>query len=170
MSDSLQPHESQQPMPPCPSPTPRVYSNSCPSSRWCHPAISSSVVPFSSYLQSFRASGSFPMSQFLASGAPSTGVPASAPVLMIYRDTLCLPFLLMFSHQVLPLCTYAPSLNGRLLLNLRLLLEFTFFALFRECCFSTWFWCQVNLNLYTVPWVSSVIHSAIVKVLFPKTF
>ena len=111
----------------------------------------SSPSPFSSYPQSLPASGSFPMSQFLASGAPSTGVPASAPVLMIYRDTLCLPFLLMFSPQVLPLCTYAPSLNGRLLLNLRLLLEFTFFALFRECCFSTWFWCQVNLNLYTVP-------------------
>ena len=63
MSDSLQPHESQHTRPPCPLPTPRVYSNSCPSSRWCHPAISSSVVPFSSCPQSLPASGSFPMSQ-----------------------------------------------------------------------------------------------------------
>ena len=63
VSDSLQPYESQHARPPCPSPTPGVYSNSCPSSRWCHPAISSSVVPFSSCLQSLPASGSFPRSQ-----------------------------------------------------------------------------------------------------------
>ena len=66
VSDSLQPHESQHARPPCPSPTPRVYSNSCPLSRWCHPAISSSVVPFSSCPQSLPASGSFPMSQLFA--------------------------------------------------------------------------------------------------------
>ena len=64
MSDSLWPHGLQHARPPCPSPTPRACSNSCPSSRWCHPTISSSVIPFSSYLQSFPASGSFPMSQF----------------------------------------------------------------------------------------------------------
>ena len=63
---------------PCPSPTPRACSNLCSSSRWCHPTISSSVVPFSSYLQSFPASGSFPMSQFFASGGQSIGVSASA--------------------------------------------------------------------------------------------
>ena len=63
VSNSLQPHESQHARPPCPSPAPGVYSNSCPSSRWCHPAISSSVVPFSSCPQSLPASGSFPMSQ-----------------------------------------------------------------------------------------------------------
>ena len=79
MSDSLRPHESQHARPPCPSPTPRVHSNSCPSSRWCHPAISSSVVPFSSCPQSLPASGSFPMSQFFASGGQSIGVSASAP-------------------------------------------------------------------------------------------
>ena len=62
VSDSLQPHESQHARPTCPSPTPRVYPNSCPSSQWCHPAISSSVVPFSSCPQSLPASGSFPMS------------------------------------------------------------------------------------------------------------
>ena len=63
MSDSLQSHESQHARPPCPSPIPRVYSSSCPSSQWCHPPISSSVVPFSSCPQSLPASGSFPMSQ-----------------------------------------------------------------------------------------------------------
>ena len=72
MSDSLQPHESQHSRPPCPTPTPRVYSDSCPSSQWCHPAISSSVVPFSSYPQSLPASGSFPMSQLFAWGGQST--------------------------------------------------------------------------------------------------
>ena len=77
MSDSLRPHESQHARPPCPSPTPRVYSNSCPSSRWCHPAISSSVVPFSSCLQSCPASES----QFFASGGQSIGVSASTSVL-----------------------------------------------------------------------------------------
>ena len=65
VSDSLWPHELQHPRPPCPSPTPRVYPNPCPSSRWCHPAISSSVVPFSSCPQSFPASGSFPMKSTL---------------------------------------------------------------------------------------------------------
>ena len=63
MSDSLRPHESQHTRPPCPSPNPRVHPNSCPSSRWCHPAISSSVIPFSSFPQSLPASDSFPMSQ-----------------------------------------------------------------------------------------------------------
>ena len=71
MSDSLRPHGLQHARPPCPSPTPRVYSNSCSLSRWCHPTISSSVVPFSSCLQSFPASGSFPMNQFFASGGQS---------------------------------------------------------------------------------------------------
>ena len=74
VSDSLQPHELQHAKPPCPSPTPRVYSDSCPSSRWWHPAISSSGVPFSSYPQSLPASGSFPMSQLFAWGGQSTGV------------------------------------------------------------------------------------------------
>ena len=83
VSDSLRPHGPQHARPPCPSPTPGVYSNSCPSSRWCHPAISSSVVPFSFHLQSFPASGSFPMSHFFASGGQSIGVSASASVLPV---------------------------------------------------------------------------------------
>ena len=78
---SSRPHESQHARPPCPSPTPGVYSDSCPSSWWCHPAISSSVVPFSSCPQSLPASGSFPMSQLFAWGGQSTGVSASASVL-----------------------------------------------------------------------------------------
>ena len=77
-SDSLRPHESQHARPPCPSPTPEVHSNSCPSSRWCHPAISSSVIAFSSCPQSLPASESFPMSQLFAWGGQSTGVSASA--------------------------------------------------------------------------------------------
>ena len=78
VSDSLQAHELQHARPHYPSSTPRAYSNSCPSHRWCHPTISSSVVPFSSHLQSFPASGSFQMSQLFASGGQSIGVSASA--------------------------------------------------------------------------------------------
>ena len=79
MSDSLRPHALQHSRLPCPSPTPRACSNSCPSSRWCHPTISSSIVPFFSCLQSFPASGSFPRSQFFTSGGQS--IKASARVL-----------------------------------------------------------------------------------------
>ena len=81
MSDSLQLHEGQHTRPPCPSPTPWACSNSRPSSRWCYPTISSSVVPFSSCLQSFPASGSFPTSQFFTSVGQSIGVSASTSVL-----------------------------------------------------------------------------------------
>ena len=80
MSDSLQCHGWQHARPPYPSPTPGVYSNSCPLSWWCHPTISSSVIPFSSHLQSFPASGSFQMSQLFTSGGQSTGVSASTSV------------------------------------------------------------------------------------------
>ena len=81
VSDSLPPHESQHARPPCPSPTPGVHSDSCPSSRWCHPAISSSVVPFSSCPQSLPTSESFPMSQLFAWGGQSTRVSALTSVL-----------------------------------------------------------------------------------------
>ena len=83
MSDSLRPRESQHARPPCPSPTPRVYSNPCPSSQWCHPAISSSVVPFSSCPQYFPALGSFPMSQLFASGGQIIVVSAATSVLLM---------------------------------------------------------------------------------------
>ena len=81
VSNSLQPHGLPCSRPPCPSPTTRVYSNSCPLSRWCHPTIASSVIPFSSYLQSFPASGTFPMSQLFLSGEQNIWVSASASVL-----------------------------------------------------------------------------------------
>ena len=81
MSDSLRPHELQHARPSCPSPTPGVHPNSCPSSQWCHPTISSSVVPFSSCPQSLPASRSFPMSQLFAWGGQSIGVSASSSFL-----------------------------------------------------------------------------------------
>ena len=81
VSDSLWPHGLHHARFPCPSLIPRVYSNSCPLSQWCHPTISSSVIPFSSHLQSFPASGCFQMSQLFASGGQSIGVSASASFL-----------------------------------------------------------------------------------------
>ena len=80
-SDSLQPHELQHTRTPCPSPTPWVHPNPCPLCWWCHPTISSAIVPFSSCPQSFPASGSFQMSQFFVSGGQSIGVSASSSVL-----------------------------------------------------------------------------------------
>ena len=80
-SDSLWPHELQRARPPCPSPPPRVPPHPCPSSWWCHPAISCSVIPFSSSLQSFPGTGSFPMSKLFASCGQNTGASASASVL-----------------------------------------------------------------------------------------
>ena len=93
VSDYSRPHESQHTRPPCPSPTPGVYSNSCPLSQWCHPTISSSVIRFSSCPQFLPASGSFPMSQLFAWGGQSTRVSASASVLpMNTQDwSLCSP-------------------------------------------------------------------------------
>ena len=85
VSDSLQPHGLQHARPPCPSPTPGAYSNSRPLSWWCHPTISSSVIPFSSCVQSFPASGSFQMRQFFVSGGQNIGVSASASVQWIFR-------------------------------------------------------------------------------------
>ena len=86
VSNSLRPHELQHARSPCPSPTPGVHPNPCPSSQWCHSTISSSVIPFSSCPQSFPASGSFPMSQLLASGGHSFGVSASTSVLPMYTQ------------------------------------------------------------------------------------
>ena len=83
VSDSLRSHEPQHTKPPHPSPTPRVHPNPCPLSQWCHPAISSSVIPFSSCLQSFPSSGSFPVCQFFVSGGQSIGVSASTSVLPV---------------------------------------------------------------------------------------
>ena len=83
MTNSLWPHEPQHAKPPCPSPTPGEYSNSCPLSWWCHPTISSCVIPFYSCLQTFPASGSFPNSQLVTPGGQRIGVAASALVLPV---------------------------------------------------------------------------------------
>ena len=103
VSDSLRPHESQHAGPPCPLQTPGVYSNWCPLSWWCHPAISSSVVPFSSCPKSLQASGSFPMSQLFAWGGQSIGVSASASVLpMNTQDLSPSPIHIHISHPLEP--------------------------------------------------------------------
>ena len=100
VSDSLQPSGLQHARLPCPSPTPRAYSNSCPSSQWCHPTISSSVVSFSSCLQSCPASGSFLKSQLFASGSQSIGASASASVLpMDIQDRFPLGLIGLISLQ-----------------------------------------------------------------------
>ena len=89
MSDSLQPHELQHTRPPCPSPAPRAYPDSCPLSRWCHPTISSSVITFSSCPQSLPASESFPMSQLFTWGGQSIGISASTSVLPVNTQDWC---------------------------------------------------------------------------------
>ena len=100
VSDSLWPHEPQHARPPCPSPTPGVYPNSCPLSQWCHPPISSSVIPFSSHLESFLASESFQMSQLFSSGGQSIEVSASTSVLpMNTQDWLPLEWIGWISLQ-----------------------------------------------------------------------
>ena len=110
VSDSLQPHGLQHTSPPCPSPTPRVCSNSCPLSQWCHPTTSSSVIPFSSCLQSFPASGSFPMSQILRirwpkcwsfsfSISPSNEFSGLISFRMDWLDLLAVPGTLKSLHQ-----------------------------------------------------------------------
>ena len=103
VSDSLWPHELQHARPPCPSPAPRVHPNSCPLSWWCHPTISSSVVPFSSCLQYFPASGSFQMSQLFTSGGQSIGVSASTSVLLMNTQDWSLLGLISFRMDWLDL-------------------------------------------------------------------
>ena len=112
VSDSLRPHGLQHTRPPCPSPTPGIDSNSSPLSRWCHPTISSSVVPFSSHLQSFPASGSFQMSQFFVLGGQSIGVSASTSLLpRNIQDCFPLGYIYMnlFSYRLLQAIEYSRS-------------------------------------------------------------
>ena len=107
VSDSLEPHGLQHARLPCPSPTPRVCSNSSPLSWWCHPTISSSVIPFSSCLQSFPASGSFPVSQFFIPDGQSIGVSASASVLPVNIQDWFPEEISSFSHSVVFLYFFA---------------------------------------------------------------
>ena len=102
VSDSLRPHGPQHARPPCPTPTTGVHPNPCPLSRWCHPTISSSVVPFSSCLQSFPASGSFRMSQLFTSGGQSIGASASTSV----RDTTLSTKVHLVKVMVFPVVMY----------------------------------------------------------------
>ena len=137
MSDSLQPHGLQHARPPCPSPTPGVYPNSCPLSQWCHPTISSSVVPFSCP-QSFPASGSFPMNQLFTSGGQSTGVSASTSVLPINtQDWFPLGWTGWISLQSMVFSRVFSNkryfIQGSLSDMLHLQTEFKSFSL---CCFS----------------------------------
>ena len=104
VSNSLRPNESQHTRPSCPSPTPRVHLNSRPLSRWCHPAISSSVVPFSSCLQSLPASESFPMSQLFAWGGQSTGVSATVSKCLFLTCHLHFPILICPLFHSLDFC------------------------------------------------------------------
>ena len=107
VSDSLWPHESQHARPPCPSQTPGVHSNACPLSRWCHPTISSSVVPFSSCPQSLPASGSFPVSQLFAWGGPLNHAPSMWILILMQLELISLPsehlvYFICIIHIVLP--------------------------------------------------------------------
>ena len=112
VSNSLRPLESQHARPPCPSPTPGVYSNSCPLSRWCHPAISSSVIPFSSCPQSLPASGSFPMSQLFTWGGQSIGVSASVLTMNTLSIISCsCPTEIFFSSQNLNISLLIIAIN-----------------------------------------------------------
>ena len=161
VSDSLWPHGPQHARPPCPSPTPGACSNSCPLSQWCHPAISSSVIPFSSCLQSFPASGSFPMSQLFASGGPSTGASALASVLpMNSQDwfSLGLTGLISFQSKGLSRRVFSNTTVG--LANDQGFLSFSLWKVFQcavsqsrcewpsGCCFTVW--SQMHANLLVI--------------------
>ena len=128
MSNSLQPHESQHARPPCPSPTPGVYPNSCSLSWWCHPTISSTVVPFFSCPQSFQASASSQMSQLFTSGGQNIGVSASISVLPNEHSGL-----ISFRMDWLDLLAGQGTLEARDISNLRILtqwkMKYTFFKL-----------------------------------------
>ena len=117
VSNSLRPHEPQHARPPYPSPTPRVYPNPCPLSQWCHPTISSSVVPFSSCLQSFPASGSFQMSQLFTSGGLSIGVSASTSVLPMNNQSTMQFHCQLSIPNKLNACCFKEDLRQTMLLN-----------------------------------------------------
>ena len=150
MSDSLQPHGLQHARPPCPSPTPEVSSNSCPLSQWCHPTISSSVIPFfSSCLQSFPASGSFPMSQFFTSGGQSIVVSALASVLpMNIQDWFPLGLAGLISSQSQGLFSYLYNSKHWMPHGLSIWIPFLFTL---TLLFSSSFLALINIHLLKTP-------------------
>ena len=151
MSDSLRPHESQHARPPCPSPTPGVHPDSCPSSQWCHPAISSSVVPFSSCPQSLPASESFPRSQLFAWRGQSTGVSALASFLP--KE---IPGLISFRMDWLDLLAVQGTLKSLLQQHsskasiLQRSAFFTIWAFFQSATLTAHYW--------TIHWLSFVLN------------
>ena len=119
VSHSLRPHGLQHNRLPCPSPTPRVYSNSCPLSWWCHLTISSSVIPFSSCLQSFPASGSLPVSQFFTSGGQSIGVSFSISPSNEYSELISfrIDWFDLLNFPITQLCVFTPPLRNCVLIE-----------------------------------------------------
>ena len=157
VSDFLWPHGLQHARPPCPSPTPGVHPNPCPLSQWCHPTISSSVIPFSYGPQSFQASGSFPMSQLFASGGQSTGFSTSTSVLpMNTQDSSPLGWTGWISLQSKGLSRVFS--NTTVIINNHLIRVELYHLSFREISvtfFSTIFANSDNfwvINCYTSPW------------------
>ena len=146
-SDSLWPHALHHPRLPYPSPTPRAYSNSRLSRQWCHPTISSSVIPFSSHLQSFPASGSFPMSWFFVSGGQSIRVSASASVLPIDRfkfmGIVTILFTLEFLISYIEWGLWPLTTIQRLFARIQAMIFCDFFP---GVCDVTWFWLSVQIK------------------------
>ena len=150
MSDSLWPHELQHARLPCPSPTPGVHSDSRPLSRWCHPAISSSVVPFSSCPESLPASGSFQMSQLFASGGQSIGVSASTSVLpMNIQDWFPLRLTGLISLQSKGLSEIKKC-------------DASSFILFIQNCFAMLLWFHTNYRIFFLLLLKNIIGILIV--------
>ena len=162
VSNSLWPHGLQHTRLPCPSPNPRVYSNSCPSSRWCHPTISSSAIPFSSHLRSFPASGSFPMSQFFTSGGQRIGVSALASVLPVnIHDWFPLGWTCWISLQSKGLSrifsnnTVQKHIVPQYFFSfISLMVFFGWLSAFSHCTCVLSFWIHIHRDLHVAFWSS----------------
>ena len=192
MSDSFQLHGLQHARLPCPSPTPRTCSDSCPSSQWCHPTISSSVIPFSSCPQSFPASGSFPMSQLFASGGQSIGTSASASVLpMNIQDWFLLGLTGLISLQSKVLSRFFSNHSSKASIiwcsavfmvqishpymttgKTTALIRWTFFSKVMSLVFNKrWYICQSqSLSSSQSPFPSLFVHTSVLYVCFSGTY
>ena len=162
VSNSLRPHGLQHARLPCPSPAPRAYSNSCPLSWWRHPTISSSVVPFSSHLQSFPASGSFHMSQFFISGSQSIGVSASVSVLPLNIQAW---FPLGWTGWISLLCKGLKSLLQHHSSKASILRHSAFFIVQLSHPYVT---IVTNSRWFSFIWLSNIpLHIHILRLLYP---